>query len=215
MSLRVAIEDGDKNQATVIDGGLSVSVIPAPATSAKNLYLSNVQILTVNGDGISGELNLDGSVDPIEAYVEASQNEDTYFKKLTVLISDTLGGQGIVLSDFGGIPALTNGITLYIESENIKYPITPRPLKTNFEVLRLGTRSPTFGVDDTAYRIKGAKTGNDYDYFAIIDLTDMSPQGLGVRLAAGTKQRLGIIIQDDLTELSAFEIVSLGYRRFV
>jgi len=206
---------GENNEvAQVIDGGLVVSQYPAPAKSDSDVItLPNVEFMTINGDKITADLNVDGSVNEVNAYIEADNNSDIYIKVMNVLISDTKGGSGLVLSDFGALPALTNGIIPYFEANNIKYPLLPRGLQTNFDFVRIGSLSPNFGSDETAYRIKGAKTGSGYDYLSVMDLTSASPGKLGIRLAAGTKQKLGVLIRDDISSLDAFEIGTIGYKR--
>jgi len=206
---------GENNEvAQVIDGGLVVSQYPAPAKSNNDVVtLPNVEFMTINGDGITGALNVDGSVNTVDAYIEAKNDSDIYVKVANVLISDTKGGSGLILNEFGALPALTNGIVLYFEANNIKYPLLPRGLQTNFDFVRLGSLSPHLGSDETAYRIKGAKTGNDYDYLSVIDLVNAGPGNQGIRLAAGTKQKIGVLIQDDISSLVGFEIGTIGYKR--
>lgn len=214
MATPVTIKDDKNRVAKVLDGGLVVSNVPAPANVDDTLTAPYVAFMTPTGRGGDEDLTLDGSTTSIDAYIEAEAGLDIYIKEIKVLIDDNAA---LNLADFGAISAgLTNGLVPFFLNENIRIDFAERPLLTNFDVLRVGSKSPSLGSDNTAFRIQGAKGGgSDYSYLGVWDMTNTSPGGLGVRLRAGSGQRLGVQINDDLTSLVAFEVLCIGYRRFV
>ncbi len=213
----VQIRGLNNEAASVVDGGLVVSQVPAPSSSQDILTLPYVSFLTVDGDGITEDLRVAGTLaDPIDAYISAESGADIYINTISILITDSDVGGGIALNEFGGISGgLVNGMVPFFQNKGEKLAFADRPLFTNFDFVRIGTLSPHLGEDDMSYRIRAAKNALDYSYLAIWDVTRLSPYGLGLRLSANTKQRLGIEIRDDITSLSGFEILATGYRRFV
>lgn len=207
---------GKSNErADVIDSGLVVSQVPAPASSDNILTLPYVNFLTVNGDGVTESLLVDGSVTPVDAFVSAEANADVYISTISVVITDSAGAGGIYLNEFGGLPRLTNGIIPFFQDKGNKLAFAERPLYTNFDFVRIGTLTPQLGQDENAFRIRAERNSDDYAYVATWDMTKLSPYGLGLRMAAGTKQRVGLEFRDDITSLSGMEVLCTGYRRFV
>lgn len=215
MAANTHIIGENNNRADVIGGGLVISQTPAPAPASETLTLPYVNSMTVNGDGVTDDLRVDGSITEQRAYIEAESGADIYIKQINVLIEDNAGGSGISLNEFGALPALTNGLLTFFESKNVESALSERPLFSNFDVLRIGSLSPDIGSDDTAFRLQGAKNSTAYGYLSRWDLTNLAPGVDGVLMRANTNQKIGIRIRDDLTALDTFEIICLGYRRFV
>lgn len=214
MSAPVVIRDSENNQAKVVDGGLVVSEVPAPATGFETITIPFVAFMTPTGKGGDNDLTLDGSTTTVGAYIESENDGDIYIKEIKVLVTDNAA---LALDDFGAIASgLTNGIAPFFLNKGVKLQFADRPILTNFDLLRVGSKSPPFGADDTAWRIKGAKGGGtDYSYLSVWDMTNISPGDNGARLSAASGQRLGVDIQDDLTSLTGFEILCTGFKRFV
>lgn len=211
----VQITGANNEKAQVIEGGLVVSQVPAPAPSADVLTLPYVNFLTVNGDGVTESLLVDGSAIPVEAFVSAEANADVYISTISIVITDSAGGSGIYLNDFGALPRLTNGIVPFFQDKGDKLAFAERPLYTNFDFVRIGTLTPALGQDQIAFRIQADKKSDEYAYVATWDMTKLSPYGLGLRMAAGTKQKVGLEIRDNITSLSGMEVLCTGYRRFI
>ena len=216
MAAPVSIKGATGEQAAVLDGALIVSDLPAPAFTSKVLALPLSEFFTIDGDGVSNQLNVSGSLsNPALAYVEAEATADIYVKEVKVIISDSQGGNGLLLSDFGAVTGgVANGFIPFFEDKGQRLKLNDQPLFTNLDFIRVGD-SPALGSDDTAFRIKGAKSGTDYAYMASWDMTKLAPGGNGVRLISGSKQRFGIEIRDDITSVDGFEILALGFRRFI
>jgi hypothetical protein len=213
----VQIRGTNNEIANVVDGGLAVSQIPAPSSSQDILTLPYVNFLTIAGDGQTTDLRVNGSLDsPVEAFIGAEAGADIYINTISVVITDSAASGGIYLNEFGAIVGgLTNGIVPFFQNKGDKLAFAERPLYTNFDFVRIGTLTPQVGQDQLAFRIQAERNSNDYAYAATWDMTRLSPYGLGLRLSAGTNQKLGIDVRDDITSLSGFEILATGYRRFV
>lgn len=211
MTTPVKIIDKDGEEARIIEGALVVSNIPVPSPSnIKFIQIPFIENLSINGDGVSFDLRVDGSVTPIDAFLEARSDGDLYIKTANIIVEDA---GNIALEDFGALPALTNGIDTFIENEGIRFNITKQPIKNNFDMIRIGTLTPAVGADDTAFRIKQRLGVGDTLYNPVWDFTRLAGGTEGIRLASNTKQRLGITINDDLTTLTSFNMVLTGYIR--
>ena len=216
MATPVNIVGPNQQRAAVLDGALIVSDLPVPAAINEILALPYSRFLSVDGDGVSDQLNVAGSLStPVLAYVEAESGADVYIKEMKLIISDASGGSGLILSDFGAISGgVTNGFVPFFENKGQRLQVNDRPLFTNLDFVRVGN-APSLGADETAFRIKGAKTGSDYAYMVTWDMTALAAGNNGVRLIADSKQRFGIEIRDDISSLDGFEILAVGFRRFV
>lgn len=217
MATPVVIRGSSEEQAAVLDGALVVSDLPVPASINKILSLPYSRFLTIGDDGVTEDLRVVGSLaNPQLAFVSAEAGADIYIKEIKIVIADSIGGNGINLSGFGAIPGgVDNGFIPYFEDKGQRLQVNDRPLFSNLDFVRLGKDTPSLGSDETAFRVKGAKTSNDYAYLPSWDLTTMSAGSNGVRLIAGSKQSFGIEIRDDITSLLGFEILAIGFRRFV
>lgn len=214
MATPVNIKGTNNEVAQVAEGGLVVTSTPAPAATLDTITSPYIGFMTPTGLGGDEDLTLDGSTTEIDVFIEAENDADIYIKEIKVLVVDNAV---LALTDFGAIATgLTNGLLPFYRNKGVDISFTERPLFTNFDILRVGSKSPEFGVDDTAWRIKGAKGGgSDYAYLGVWDMTQVSPGNVGIRLVANSGQRLGVKIRDDLTTLTSFEILCIGYRRLL
>ena len=214
--LGVRLTDSKRQEAKISEGGLLVTPNAAPAPIDDQVVLPLARIMFLDNDGVTNNLNVDGSVNERMAYIQAEPNHDIYIKQVSIIVEATSGGSGTQLNMFGGIiDGLDVGLKPFFENENVRLSVSERPIKTNFDLIRLGSLSPNIGADETAFRIKNGKTTNSYGYLSRWDTTQLSSGNEGFALKAGTKQRFGLAISDDLTSLDAFEIFVIGFRRRV
>jgi hypothetical protein len=112
-----------------------------PPVTDRDLQIVYRKFLTLNGDGTTNSMLVDGSTTPQLFYVEASPDNDTYITSLSIVIQ----GLGINLGDdFGGssglltplFTSLPNGCRLFYEDKNGEINIGT-DLDTNFELVRL------------------------------------------------------------------------------
>lgn len=213
MTTPVILTDEKKNTPSIIDRGLVVTNNPTPPPSQTEfLQIPFVRALAIDGGDIT-DLTVDGSINSIDAFVKARSDGDLYIKVVNIIIE---GAGNIALEDFGNITGgLTNGIDTFIQNEDVKFAITQVPIFTNLDAIRIGTLNPAIGTDASAFRIKQTQGGGDTLYNPVWDLTKLSAGVEGVVLSANTNQKLGITINDDLTGLTSFTIIVLGYLRIV
>ncbi len=208
MSLKVRIQGLGAEVAKVEDEGVLTSVLPYPPLNVPNNIIPFVGNLTVNGDGTTSDLTVDGSVNSVDAFVGPPITGDLYITSANILIADS----GVIaLNRFGNINGgLANGMDFFIENANQRFLFSGK-LKTNFDFIRVGTLTQGLGGKNDAYQMSNATPLNEDAYNPVIDFTRVSP--LGVRLRKDTLDKLGVIINDDITSISTFNILINGYIR--
>lgn len=210
MTTPVDVRDSDKGYSVHVneDGALLIEVEPSPSLDTPNHLEPFTAFFTVNGDGTSASLSVNGSVTPVEAWVSSVPDGDLYITGANVLIAD---GGTIALNRFGGIAGgLTNGCDLFYESGRGRQ-IVATGLKTNFSFIRLGSLSAATGGKTDAYQMSNVDAANNDGYNPVLDLTRVSPQG--IRLRQDSFERLGIVINDDLSGVATFNIFITGFKR--
>lgn len=189
------------------EGAGIVSQTPYPPTDLDTKLIPFTAYITVNGDGTTSDLRVDGSVNPVEAYIKASDEGDLYLTEANILIA----GSGVSLNRFAGLTALTNGIDVFYDTD-AERRFLAKGLKTNFSFIRLATLTSPIGDKTNAFQISNAVAGTNDGYNPRIDLTRLSPVGLLIK--KGSTNKLGIIINDNLTSIGgAFDILIIGFIR--
>lgn len=190
------------------DGGLYNTSLPHPPIDYKTRIRPFVGNLTVNGDGVTSSLSVNGSSTSVTAFVSPPSDGDLYITTANVLIADNAA---ISLNRFGGIVGgLINGIDFFVEQQNERF-IFALGVKTNFDMIRIATLTKAIGTKTDAYQLSNTDTNNNDGYNPILDFTRVSP--LGIRLVADTSDKLGIVINDNLTSIETFTIVTTGFVR--
>ena len=219
MSSKTRIVD-DNKQALIEDGGyIRVQPAPFPPQDDRDKQLIFRQFLTLNGDGTTTDMLVDGSTTPQIFSIDGISRADIYITSLSFIIA----GAGVVLgNDFAGSGAsLTNGCRLYYEDSNGEVNIGTN-LATNFDFIRLCQGNPAF-ADPTlgpfiAPAIAGA-TGKGVSpadgILPILNFQNIFGFQYGLKIAKGTKHRLVLEINDDLTTglgaNAAFNIIAYGF----
>ena len=101
-------------------------------------------------------------------------------------------------------------ITFFIETANERVEISI-PLKSNFDMIRVGTLTQGTGGKTDAYQLSNTNSANEDGYNPVLDFTGVSPHG--IRLRKDTLDKVGITISDDLTGVSTFNVIINGYIR--
>lgn len=201
----------NREPADVQNSSLLVSVSNIPADTGDILALPFVSPLSINNDGQTFDLRVDGTTNPVDAFIGSEDELDVYITTVNIIIE---GDSTATLNQFAGVLPLTNGILTYFENDGIRTPISSVPLRSNLDFVRIGTLTPHFGADDTAWRAQLSGLGNSNKaYNPVWDMARLSA-GFGTRLVAGEDQKLGITIQDDLTVagIESFTITLAGFK---
>jgi len=205
----VEILGPDGKQALVTDDQeLLVAVSAAPPlgaqkTSPLRRYLTDDGLVTGSND-----MGVDGATTPIPFWIPADPEEDTYISSLSIIVGYTASGAPYQWADGA---ALTNGILLGYDSGRGDNQVVASGIVNNQEMFRLALGQ---GLINANWEVRHVGAANDYGYFINMDLTKLMPP-YGVKLDAGSKQRMFCLIQDDIaTVTDAFNILAYGFTRF-
>ena len=210
MSVDVIIKNGGAGvpSCAYVDeaGAVYVNPIPFPPI-LKQPTQPFAQYFTDDGTSTgSNDMGVDGSVTAQDFYVQADSQNDLYIKEISVLVGYGTSGQPYQFADS---TALTNGVRIFYENTSGEKNIV-EAIKDNSDFLRLST-------DDIVlnnWEVRGVGALNDYGYIINIDITKFSPD-IGVKLDAGTTQRLIVRIQDDATNADIFNMSTRGFERVI
>jgi hypothetical protein len=189
-----------------------------PVTNGRQIIVYS-KSLTLNNDGVTTDMKVDGSVNNQEFFVQSEENFDIFINSVSFFIAAELTTAD--LSEFGGTTQLTNGCQLIHETEDRGQIIIGDNLRTNLDFLRMCGFQPNFGLLTTdAFKVSQAFSNNDDGYFFILNFTDYGydrEYSGGIRLKAGKNERLVLKIRDNLnltlTQLSTFDGRVYGFKR--
>ena len=188
------------------DGKQIISLCTFPPLHPQKTKIFS-QPFTTNGlaNGTSG-LGVNGSVTPVEYYIGADPSNDRYITRISFIFGYGSSAEAYEFADRG--TALTNGVKVsYTDSYNDE--VTIMNPKANYSFMR----SSGDYISRTSWEARGFAATGDYGYFVNIFLADIRPQ-LGVKLDAGTTQRMSITIRDDCTSADLFNCQAFGFERF-
>jgi len=220
MAVRSKIVDGN-NEARVDDNGfLQVAVSGIPIQDIGNNQIIYRRFLTLNNDGSTASMLVDGSTTSQTFSIESQNNKDTFITSLSFVIA----GDGLALgNDFAGNgAALTNGCRLYYEDDVNGEINIGTDLQTNFDFIRLCQGVPAF-ADPTlgpfiANDISGAsgKGSTPADgILPVLNIKDIFGLAFGIKLKNNSKDKLVLEVNDNLsTGLGAnatFNIIAYGF----
>ena len=220
MSKRGKIVYQDLKPIVNDDGRLyEIDTVYPPITNDRQIILY-VDDLTLNNDGVTTDMKVDGSVTTQEFSVNADKDFDIFINSVSFFIA----AENVVtdLGEFAGIVTpLTNGCQLIYENSDEGDIIIGDNLQTNYDLLRMCNMNPQFGlVSNAAFKIVQAFTNQDDGYLFILKFSDYGYEqeySGGIRLKAGTTDRLVFKIRDDLnltpSEISSFDGRVYGFKR--
>ena len=209
MAVKANIEDGsgNGNLAKVSNEGfLFTQEAPFPPSGEETKITVYREFLTLNNDGTTNDMRVDGSTTSQYFWVNAEPNFDIYITTLSFLISDA----GAELDEFGNLAALTNGCRLFYEDNNGEINIGT-DLVSNFEFIRLCQGNPAFGNAADAFRARNI-VGASEGYIPVFDFRNFGFRW-GLKLKAGTNNRLVMEINDNVSSIDGFNATAYGFRR--
>lgn len=195
--------DGIEREVKVSEeGGMAVYIMnpPIQPIGTPNRMRFYRQIVT--------GLNVDGSVTPQYFYVTSDNTSmyDLYIEEITII----LAGTNITNAKYGNLSALTNGTDIYLEQGTDKEYII-QAAKTNGQITLQSGATNIFG-NTTNTNVLSNYSSNTDAYVVSLKLTDYIPGGL--RLGAGTPDRIVIKINDNLSTMADHYIQFLGYKLY-
>jgi hypothetical protein len=209
MAVKTTIVDGkgSGNEAKVSEQGfLYTQAAPYPPAGEDTIMTIYREFLTLNNNGTSTDMRVNGSVTKQYFWVNAEPGYDIYITSLSFLIADA----NATLVQFGAIAALTNGCRLFYQNPEGQINIGTN-LRSNFDIVRLCLGNPAFGSGTEAFRGSNVVGASE----AFIPVLDFRTFGFkwGLRLLNDTQNRLAFEINDNLTALDALNVVAYGFRR--
>lgn len=220
MSVNFKIYDGQgSGRAAIVDQGGFLRVQPSsfPSVEDEDIQIVYRDFLTLNGNGTTSDMRVNGAVTKQYFWVQSEPNFDIYVKNLSIVLADTNTDNS--LNTFGDLAALTNGCRIYYEDSNGEVNIGTN-LRTNFDLIRLCLGKPAFG---SRYAVGGTynpfflpdAVGATADaIIPIIDFSSIFGFEYGIKLQNSTNNKLVIEINDNLSSgLDAFNIIAYGFKR--
>lgn len=212
--LILAIKTSKESKKQIIDGvgsGIKTRVNKFNALKVVNQNIPSFEDPTIlvpnsgfltDSNGSSNAV-VDGSVQPIDFAVRALEDTDLYISGLSFKISD----QNAVLNKWGTIAALTTGVQIIYSNQELGERILVDNIKTNFDLIRACQGYPAFASSqgNEAFRASNIIGGSE-GYLPVLKIKEIFSLPFGIRLKAGTLDRLIVRINDDITAIDAFDI---------
>lgn len=212
MSVKLNIEDGSgKGYLAKVspEGFLYTQEAPYPPSSEETKITIYRNFLTLNNNGTTTDMRVNGSTTKQYFYIQAEPNFDVYITTVSFVIS----GPGAALNEFGNLAALTNGCRFFYEDNNGEINIGTN-LRSSFDFVRLCQGNPAFGGGASAF-LANDVVGTSEAFIPVFDFRNFGFRW-GLKLRAGSLDRLVIEINDNLTpsaNLTGFNAVAYGFRR--
>jgi hypothetical protein len=209
LSSKIIGEDG-KALAVYGEGYCTVAVHQHPPVNESITALPFRQYFTDNG-GLTGsnDMSVNGGVNFVDFYITANPEYDIYIKYITVEIGD---GGSPALNKFGALAALTNGVGFLWDSQTEPDYELHEGIKTNKEFIRIASDTAGIGTGIDAFLADVSGGGSEKSYLPNMDMTEIYGLPWGLRLKAGTKDKIIFRVQDDLTGLTTFNAIATGTR---
>lgn len=139
----------------------------------------------------SPDLNVDGSITPVEFLVEPTTGKIFYVHSISIVLEDP----AINFSKFGGISALTNGVDFKASQIGLSEVLLEN-IKSNGEIY-LFANEIIFDSASTDILVAHINVKED--------------TGTTVKLVDSLSDNLKIIVNDNLTSIAKFKVIARGY----
>ncbi len=160
-------------------------------------------------NGASNDMAVDGSTNIVRFAVKAEASRDIYIKTVSLLIADA----SQTLQEFANTNSpLTNGVLFTWESSDFGTSIIHDGLKTNFDFIRLGLGSPSFGDGAAAFLANNAIATNIEAYIPVIDFSTVFGMPYGIRLRKETADQVVFTIRDNCSAADQFDAIAYGLK---
>lgn len=203
----------DNISVKLVTGAYDIEA-PYPPISEDNVVVFR-EFLTLNGDGINRSMRVNGSVTNQDFYISAVEGFDIYITTLCFYIAAEL--VVVDINEFGNLPALTNGCSLFYQTNQLGNIIINDSIKSNFDLLNVGNFKPSFGTGAGSFAVDAATALTSEGYMPILTFTDFGFGEDGILLLNNTTDKLVFRIRDNLnvgvSSISQFDVVAHGFKR--
>jgi hypothetical protein len=208
--LKTVIIDGygNQNKAKVNgEGELSVVVHPHPPKDEAESPLPVREYFKTSAG--SSDMAVDGSTTAVEFSINSQANFDVYIRTASIVIADA----SQTLQEFGNLnAALTNGVKLEWRTSDLGTVVIHDGLKTNFDFIRLALGNPSLGDGASAFLASNAIPTNIEAYLPVVDFSQVFGLPWGLRLRAGTTDKVVWTVQDNVSAVDQFDIIGYGIK---
>jgi hypothetical protein len=201
VSLPVRIESGGKELRINGEGEIGVVVHTHPPFEEESSGLPFFG--TLANSSASTDMRVDGSSSSVDFYIEAQSDKDTYIKTVMFTIADA----SATLDKFGNITALTNGCDFIWKTQARGEVSIKSAMKSNWDFIKLARGNPSFGDGASAFRANNV-VGTSEGYLPVVDFDSLFGNVWGLRLKKGSKDRLILRINDDISTPSVDEFTA-------
>jgi hypothetical protein len=206
--LKVQLVDAS-GQSVKVDkeGEIGVTVHDHPPTLEK---ISGIPFLADFTDSAgSNDMQTAATLSaPVIYSVNADPVMDIYIKTISVVIADA----SATLQKFGNVAALTNGCRILWQTSDLGEAVLRDDVKTNWDFVKWCRGNPSFGDGAGAFRASNV-SGTSEGYLFVMDTVSVFGVSYGLRLRAGTNDKMCIIVRDDTTGVDEFTAEVTG-RKF-
>lgn len=206
MPLPTFITDGERSNVRAGVTGANALKVSIQEQSAAELP---IEILTIRKQfrgfletpAGSSDLNVDGSVTPVEFLVGADVSATRWITGIRILLNDI--SMELDTNDFRRFgtaaiaPGLTNGLEIYVEQSGFRTDLYLDPIKTIGDFMNYADRYVNF--------INAIGTQEDFLSF---DFDFDVP----VVLPPGSLDKIAMVVNDDLTPVDLFNVIVRGYQ---
>ena len=206
--IKIALLDTKQGNLVKVgdEGELNVVVHPHPPKEDDTDISPYVSDFLNSSD--SNDFRVDGSTTNIDFFVNADPVSDLHIKTISVIIADA----GASLNEYGNLTALTNGTQLIWQTQDIGEVYISSAIQTNLDFMRATACNPSFGTGQDAFKADLSGGGADA-YLPVYDLSYIFGLQYGVKLRAGTKDKLIFRIRDNLsTGIDEHNAVAYGIK---
>lgn len=193
------------------EGYLYTQEAPFPPASEATKITVYRQFLTLNNDGVTADMRVNGATTKQLFWVQGEPDFDVYITTVSFIIS----GPGAALNEFANLTALTNGCRFFYEDQNGTINIGTQ-LQSNFDFVRLCQGNPAFGGGASAFLADNV-VGTSEAFIPVFDFRNFGFKW-GLKLRASSLDRLVLEVADNLTpsaNLTGFNAVAYGFRRIL
>ncbi len=173
--------DGIDNQKIKTDNDGKIDLTPFPGIAFRG-FVTNI---------LSPDLNVDGSVTPVEFTVAPPTGKIWYVYNISLVIQDN----AINFTKFGGLLALTNGVDFKVKQNGLSEEVLAN-IKNNGEFY-------TF-----ANQVLLESASID---ILVIQINTKTNTGTTFKLINSQSDNFKVIVNDNLTSINKFQIIVRGY----
>lgn len=206
MTLRAKIADGEgsgKDAGVTKDHLLKTGSVPISASDLTIEQLTRLKFFSsfFAEDGGSEDLDVDGSVTPVEFAVGRVEGQVLHIQSIRFVFNDEQmnmgGGEARRFASAAAAPGLTNGLEMFVEQAGTNQDIFNTPVKQMADFWNYNT--------DFLNAVGAFGAGED---FLSWDIALDQP----IVLTEGSVDKLIVKISDDLTNINFLKVIARGWR---